>query len=196
MSWEAKELARCAGQAAANFCPGKSISSVRHKKSGTLTCRLKLTSPLRRGMRLLAPLGVPIGINGREARPLLRQIFEGKNRGHRTKGNAGAAVDAFEGVDVQLRFGGEFCLILARMNAIHRANVHARGVFSADAGLGDHISHSGSPLSKLRAAVAPVKSARPAKMFLYHEAAWSHKRLRHSLYAPGITFSTGGLRIE
>src|SRR5215472_11845441 len=83
---------------------------------------------------LLASLGVPVGIHWGEAGPFLRQIFKGKNRGHRTDRHARAAVDAFRGVDVELRLGCEFRFILAWVNAIHRADIHAGGVFCADAG--------------------------------------------------------------
>src|SRR5213592_3182414 len=108
---------------------------------------------------------------------------------HPTECIDSAAIDAFGGMDVKLCFCCEFRLILARMNAVHRANVHAGGVFCADAGLGDHVSHSRSPFSNFRPGLS-VKSARPAKKSLYHEAACSDKRLT-SLYAGGLSFSTG-----
>src|SRR5690242_14529959 len=98
--------------------------------------------------QLFPSFGVPIGVDWCEAGPLLRQIFESKNGGYRTNGDACAAIDAFGGMDVKLRFGGEFRLILARMDAVHRADIHTSSVFCADARLGDHVSHSRSPLSR------------------------------------------------
>src|SRR5258707_7397709 len=105
---------------------------------------------------LLSPLRIPIGVDGRETAPFLGQIFERKDGGHWTHRNACAAIDAFRGMDVKLRFRGEFRLILARMNAVHRADIHAGGVFCADAGLGDHVSHSRSPLSNDRPGLCEI----------------------------------------
>src|SRR5207245_6878203 len=73
--------------------------------------------------------------------------FERKNSRHRADRDARAAVDAFRGMDIQLRFALEIRFILARMNAIHGADIHTGGVFCADAGLGNHVSHSRSPSS-------------------------------------------------
>ena len=39
----------------------------------------------------------------RKLLPLLRQILQRENRGHRADGHTGATVDAFDGVDVELR---------------------------------------------------------------------------------------------
>jgi len=89
-----------------------------------------------------------IRVNGSVALPLLRQILESKNSGHRANRNACATIDAFHGVDIKLRDAFEAGLILARVNAIYRANVHARGILGAGAGFGDYVSHSKSPLKQ------------------------------------------------
>src|ERR1700753_694534 len=52
----------------------------------------------RRIRRRLA--SVVLGVAGREGVPLFRQVVEGKDRRNRTHRNAGAAVDAFDRVDV------------------------------------------------------------------------------------------------
>jgi hypothetical protein len=90
---------------------------------------------------LLPPLGIPIGVDGRETIPLFRQILERKDGGHWTDRDARSAIDAFRGMDIQLCFALELCLILARMDTVHRAHIHTSGVFCADARLGDDISH-------------------------------------------------------
>src|SRR5450432_694829 len=79
------------------------------------------------------------------ALPLLRQIFQRENRGYRANRHARAAIDALRGIDEQLLHAFVFRLILARVDAIDRADVNASGVFSADAWLGNHICHSRSP---------------------------------------------------
>src|SRR6266481_2798084 len=104
---------------------------------------------------MLLLLGVPIGVDGGEALPLFRQVFQGKNGGYRANRNAGATIDAFRRVDIQLLFAVELRLILARVDAVDRADIHARGVFCANARLCDHVSHSTSPLSN-RGPVAPL----------------------------------------
>src|SRR5258708_4394750 len=90
---------------------------------------------------LLSLLCVPIGVDGGEAIPFFREVFECENSGHRANGNAGATVDALSGVNVKLRFRFESRFILARMNAVHRTDIHTCSVFCADARLGDHVSH-------------------------------------------------------
>ncbi len=43
-------------------------------------------------------------------------------------------------------FKNPLVAVVGGMDAVHRANIHARGVFCADTRLGNHISHSASPL--------------------------------------------------
>jgi hypothetical protein len=88
------------------------------------------------------------GVNGSVALPLFRQVLESKNSGHRANRDAGATIDAFHRVDIKLRDTFEAGFIFARVNAIHRANVHARGILGAGAGFGDYVSHSKSPLKR------------------------------------------------
>jgi hypothetical protein len=92
--------------------------------------------------------GEEIRVNGSVALPLLRQVFESENGGHRANRDARAAIDAFHWVDIKLRYAFEAGFIFARVNAIHRANVHARGILGAGAGFGDYVSHSKSPLKR------------------------------------------------
>src|SRR5215472_16797979 len=100
---------------------------------------------------LLPALGVPVNIDWSEAGPLFRQIFQRKNGGHRANRDARTAIDALGRMDVQLRFRSELRLIFARVDAIHRADIHTGGVFCADAGLGNHVSHSRFSFIKLQA---------------------------------------------
>jgi hypothetical protein len=44
-------------------------------------------------------------------------------------------------MDIELFFGFEARFVLARVNTIHRANVHAGSVFCTDTGLRDYIRH-------------------------------------------------------
>ena len=77
----------------------------------------------------------------RELAPLFRKIVEREDRGDRTYRNAGAAVDAFDGVDVEHLGIGELRLILFRMNAIDGAGVHARRIFGTDARFRNDVCH-------------------------------------------------------
>src|SRR5581483_788631 len=104
---------------------------------------------LRKRRRPIAPslfLGVKVRVHRSEALPLFRQILESKNRSHRANRNASAAIDTFRRIDVKLLLVVKARLILARVNAIDRAHIHARGILGADARLGDDVSHSTSPL--------------------------------------------------
>src|SRR5256885_14399338 len=92
-------------------------------------------------------LRVPIRVDRRIALPLFRQVFQRENRGHRADRHARAAIDAFRGIDVQLLLGFMLRLVLAGVDAIHRAHIHAGGVLGADARFGDDVSHANSPLS-------------------------------------------------
>ena len=74
-------------------------------------------------------------------RPFFRQIFEREDGGHRADWNAGAAIDAFSRMDVELRFRLKIRFVLAGMDAVDRADIHASGVFCADARLGNHVGH-------------------------------------------------------
>jgi hypothetical protein len=80
--------------------------------------------------------------------PFLRQVFERKDGGNRTNWYAGPAIDALDWVDVKHGNFREIGFILTRVDTIHRADVHARGVLGIDAWFSNHIGH---PRSLLRA---------------------------------------------
>src|SRR5260370_8018842 len=80
-------------------------------------------------IRLLSLFCVPIGVNGRETIPLFRQILEGKNGGHRADRDASSTIDTFGGMDIQLCLTLEIPFILARMNAVPRADIHTNALF-------------------------------------------------------------------
>src|SRR6266478_147257 len=113
-----------------------------HEKAARRSVPPKTKKPVASQRIGLLPLFcIPIAVDRRETVPLFRQIFERKNSRHRTDRDTRAAVDAFRGMDIQLRFALEIRFILARMNAVHGADIHTGGVFCADAGLGNHVSH-------------------------------------------------------
>src|SRR5258708_21415654 len=86
-------------------------------------------------------LGVPVRVNRRKVSPLLRQIFQSKNRRHGTNRDTGATVNAFHGTDIQLRLGLECGFIFPRVDAIDRADVDARGVLRSNTGFSDYVRH-------------------------------------------------------
>src|SRR5487761_659126 len=94
-----------------------------------------------RHSRKLCLFRVPIGVYCREALPFLREIVERENRSHGADGNTGSAVNALQRADVKLGLAFIRRLILARMDTIDRAYIHARGVFRSDAGLSNHVGH-------------------------------------------------------
>src|SRR3954467_6130780 len=71
-----------------------------------------------------------------EGRVLRRDILLPKDRRHRTLWLTGAAVDALVGMDVEL--------VLAFIDAIDWADVHAGAILHPDAPFDDHISHPAS----------------------------------------------------
>jgi hypothetical protein len=87
-----------------------------------------------------------IGVNGRVALPLFGQVLKSENRRDRADRDARAAIDAFDGIDIELRNAIEAGFVLARVDAVYGAYVHARGILCARAWFGDYISHSKSPL--------------------------------------------------
>ncbi len=92
-----------------------------------------------------ALVGVPVRVNRSKVSPLLRQIFQGKNRGHRADRDAGATVNALHGANVKLRLGLEFGFIFPRVDAIDGADINACGVLGSDTGLSDYVRHRDSP---------------------------------------------------
>src|ERR1700730_2180961 len=120
------------------------------KKRHTEACRGIPTNTVPRPELLF---GVPVGVDRSVALPLFGKVFECKNGRHGADGHASATIDAFRRIDVQLLFSLMLGFILARVNAVHRADVHAGAVFGPDARLGNHVSHSRSPLFGPRAVV-------------------------------------------
>src|SRR5439155_24836484 len=112
------------------------------KRRHTAACRQKLQKACwSLSEQATSPVCVPIGVDGSEAVPLFREVFQRENSGHGANRYASATIDAFGRVDIKLSLRLESRLILARMDAVHRADIHARGVFCADARLGNHVSH-------------------------------------------------------
>jgi hypothetical protein len=95
---------------------------------------------------LLLLLFVPIGVNRGELLPFFRQIFQSEDGGHRTNWDACAAIDALNRADVQHGLVLESRFVLAWMDAVHGTDINTGSVFGVDAGFGNHVSHSQSPL--------------------------------------------------
>src|ERR1051326_494719 len=98
-------------------------------------------------------LAVPINEVGLDQILLVRGRRVGAlvNRRHRTRGNARAAVDALFRMDVEHRCLREFRLVLARMDAVDRTDVHAGRVLRFDTGISNdewHRSWSSPPGSR------------------------------------------------
>jgi hypothetical protein len=92
----------------------------------------------------LAPsgfIGVPVRIDGREVLPLFGQVFQRENGGHGANRHASAAINALYWAYIKLGFAFVGWFILARVNAIDGANVHASGIFGADARLSYNVGH-------------------------------------------------------
>src|SRR5260370_38235991 len=92
-------------------------------------------------------LVVPVGIHGSKLLPLFGKIFEGKDSSHGTNRDASAAIDAFDGIDVQHRFALIGRFVFARVDAVHGADVNTGSVLGVDARFGNHVSHTQSPLA-------------------------------------------------
>ena len=73
--------------------------------------------------------------------PLLRQIVEREDGRNWANGDAGAAVDAFDRIDVEHFFFAEGGLILLGMDAVHGTSVDASGVLGVDARFRDYVCH-------------------------------------------------------
>src|SRR5215207_7499500 len=91
----------------------------------------------------LLPREVPLVALG-ELRPLVGELVLGEARVHRAGLDAGVAVDALLGVDVELLDLVVVGLIRRRVDAVDRADLDARVVLGADARLCDHVCHGAS----------------------------------------------------
>ena len=100
--------------------------------------------------RVFAGLHVAL-VQCRKLLPLLGQIVERENCRHRAHRDASSAVDAFHGINVELRHSVEsratviIACVLLRVDAIYRTSVNAGGVFGSDAGFGDNIGLTPPP---------------------------------------------------
>src|SRR5271169_183421 len=138
-------------------------------------------SPARqtgRGATLL--FVVPVRVDGGEILPLFRQILEGEDGRHRADRNASAAVDAFHRADVKHGFSFVRRFILARMDTIHRAYINTGGVLGVDAGFGNYVGHSASPLIRQRTGIE--KPNLTVKVRRYHGTARSQVPVFHSTW--------------
>ena len=89
--------------------------------------------------------------------PLLGQVVQRKNRGHRTDRYTGAAIDAFHGINVELgnvvEYGAAVVIgrILLGVDAINGTGVDAGGIFGPDAGFGNDKGHMSPPPIRIHA---------------------------------------------
>src|SRR5215470_19034885 len=81
----------------------------------------------------LRPVFVPVRVDLLVLLPLPRDRLLGEDRGHGTGRLTVSALNADVRIDVEHLRGGEVRLVLARMDAIHRANVDAGRVLRSDA---------------------------------------------------------------
>ena len=93
------------------------------------------------------------GVRGRALRPVPgadRDRFDG------ARGDAGTAIDAFVGVNIQHFRRLKLGFILPRMDAVHGAHIDARGVLRAYTWFADDIRHANtSPVTAMSLAVLP-----------------------------------------
>jgi hypothetical protein len=81
-----------------------------------------------------------VGVNLNVILPLFRDVFVAKDSFDRTGRLTGAAINAFVRIDIEMLDDVEIRFVLARVNAIHRANVNTRRILGADTRLGDYIN--------------------------------------------------------
>ena len=91
-----------------------------------------------------SPRGEVLRVDLRVARPLGRQLVLGEARVHGAGLDAGVAVDALLGIDVQLVDLVVVGLVRRRVDAVDGAHLDARVVLGPDAGLRDHVGHGRS----------------------------------------------------
>src|SRR5581483_11705045 len=76
--------------------------------------------------------------------PLFREVVEGEDGRDGANGNAGAAIDTFDGVDVEHLLVGVGGFFFLGVDAVDRASVNARRVLGTDARFRDYIGHISS----------------------------------------------------
>jgi hypothetical protein len=94
-------------------------------------------------------------------RPLLGQVFEGKDCRNGTDRHASTAVDALDGVDVYHFLVGEPWFISFGMNAVHGARIYACCILHSDARFRNYVRHfylqvHAKGVAALRAGLAKV----------------------------------------
>src|SRR5580700_11193728 len=77
-----------------------------------------------------------------------RKIIEREDSRYRANRDAGTAIDALDGIDIEQFFGRVLGVVFLGMNAVHRARIHASGVFGVDARFSDYVGHKGYPTPK------------------------------------------------
>ena len=103
---------------------------------------------------------IMIRVHRDEVLPLLGRFVEREDRLDRARRHAGAAVDALVRMNVEHLGRREVRLVLARMDAVDRADVHARRVLRADARFADDVGHRSPPCGAQHAAPLPTQSLR------------------------------------
>src|SRR3981081_110211 len=141
---------------------------------GRLTAREHRANPTRLTESLLL-LGVPVSVDWRIALPLFRQVLKGENGGYRTNWDAGATINAFRRINVELLLVFKLRLVLAGVDAVYGADVHAGAILGADARFGNHVSHSTSPFVRRRPG-GTFTECSTSKNFLYHGPDRGNKR--------------------
>jgi hypothetical protein len=76
-----------------------------------------------------------------EVGPLLGKVISGEDRRDRADWNAGAAVDALDGIDEELIVGFATGLVSLGVNAVYGAGVYTGAILGADTGFCDYICH-------------------------------------------------------
>jgi len=76
-----------------------------------------------------------------EVSPLFGQVIERKDCRNGAYGNAGAAVDALDWIDVKHFLAPELFLVFLGVNTVHGAGVNASRIFRSDAGFCDYVCH-------------------------------------------------------
>src|ERR1700730_9542901 len=121
------------------FCGRDATWGIKQKRGGAWGA-----PPRQFALASVAPsgfIGVPVRVDGREVLPFLGQVFQRENGGHGANRHASAAINALYGAYIKLGFALVGWFILARMDAIDRAHVHASGIFGANARLSYNVGH-------------------------------------------------------
>jgi hypothetical protein len=102
----------------------------------------------------------------RKLLPLLRQVLQRENRGHRADRHTGGTVYALDAIDVELRdfIEAGTAIIVGRVllgvDAVYGAGIDAGGVLHPDAGLSNDVRHRPPPSSALCSAKRRFKRCR------------------------------------